>query len=199
MLGRRFVALFLVRRADGQNPSLAQSIQFRYIATMRFPLPLLLFLVSIIGVVAHVGAEHATPVALPDSSPNRAQRGAMKLASKLHPRMVSFLKVKADERKEFFDTEAKLKAEFKRKQKQDVQELLEKHRAARIDFSKEKSSADERASFYRGQRAEMAELKAEQKAERKEFYAELKSKFDSFHSEQNEERRELEEEIQKTK
>lgn len=198
-VGRRFVALLAARRAGGPNPSLAESNQFRYIATMRFFLPLLLIQILIIGIIGHVGAQHADPLGSPNPQPSRARRGAMKLASKLHPRMVSFLKEQADERKEFYNTESKLKNEFKSKQRQELQELLEKHRSARADFSKEKSSAEERSEFYRKQRDQMAKLRAEQNSDRKEFYSELKTKFNEFHGEQKQKRRELEEEIQKAK
>lgn len=119
--------------------------------------------------------------------------------SKVDPKMVQLLKDQAGARKQFYDNESRTKAELKAKQSARIEELLQKHRAARAEFAKEKHTADERGEFFRGQRKEMAELKAEQRKERREFLGELKKKFTQFHAEQKKERAKLASELKATK
>lgn len=157
---------------------------------------LIIFVAAVVSILAllhsgdHAGAQTSPPSESPSPRLN---------LSKIHPKMVALMREQAEGRKEFFDSESKVREEFKKEQNEQMQELLEKHRAARADFSKEKHSADERATFYRGQRDEMAALKTRQKSEKKKHVEELKVKFAEFQAEQIKERRELETELRKSK
>lgn len=158
---------------------------------MRFLFPSVICLVTLVGVVAHVRAQNGEPVST--ASPG------LKITQKLNPRVVELLKTQADLRKEFYNNEAKAKNDIKLQQKREERELLERHRAARAEFSKQTHSADERATFYRGQRDEMATLKARHAEERKQLFKELKVKFTDFHRSQRQARQKLEDDLQKTK
>jgi hypothetical protein len=108
---------------------------------------------------------------------------------------VDLLKHQADERKSFYAEQATAKDTQKKDQAKEQQELLQRHRAAREQFTKDKHTADERRSFFKAERDEMGVLRTRQKTERQTLTAELKKNLDAFHSKQKRERDELKERL----
>jgi hypothetical protein len=108
---------------------------------------------------------------------------------------VDLLKHQADERKSFYAEQAAAKDSQKKIQAHEQQDLLDRHRAAREEFTKGKHTADERRSFFKAERDEMGTLRSRQKTERQGLSTELKKNLDAFHSKQKRERDELRERL----
>src|SRR4051812_6680753 len=70
-----------------------------------------------------------------------SQLNKLKFDPRISPKYVELLRQHAEARKVFYSKQAKIKADLKEEQTNERNSLLEKHRAARAEFSKEKHTA----------------------------------------------------------
>ncbi len=115
------------------------------------------------------------------------------LPGKLKSDYVKLLKQQADERKEFYENQSNEKVELKKSVKSELNDLLEKHRAARTQFMNEKHTGEERRTFFLGQRNEMAEKKKALKEKQIQLERDHKERLKDFLSSQKSERKRYQE------
>ena len=133
----------------------------------------------------------STVVATPNNVQASPSATKIPLPRRLKSNYVNLLKKQADDKKAFYETQAKEKKELKKIVKEETNKLLAQHREARSKFMTEKHSGEERRAFFLGQRNEMAKLKNDLKERQIQLDRDHKERMKDFLNSQKVERKQI--------
>lgn len=142
---------------------------------------------------SEVFSQHSDNESVPTETPNNVQASPsatkIPLPRRLKSNYVNLLKKQADDKKNFYETQAKEKKDLKKLVKEETNKLLVQHREARSKFMTEKHTGEERRAFFLGQRNEMAKLKNDLKERQIQLDRDHKERLKDFQNSQKIERK----------